>query len=330
MPAAKNKRIVVIGGGTGTYTALLGLKKYTPNLTAIVSMSDSGGSARKERDEFGMLPVSDVRKALVALADENDGGGLLRELFNYRFSEGVGISGSTFGNLFLVALSNVLGSQEEAIKKASTILKIRGRVLPVTLQNTHLVATYEDGKTLVGEHEIDEKGNPGKRVVELSLLPQARALPAALRAIREADAIIVGPGDIYTSLLPPLLVRGVAEAIRRSKVKKIFVVNLMSKYDQTYRFTALDHLKEIEKYLGGKTFDYVVINSKPIPKKMLARYTRAKDHPVKDDLRNGSYKVIRGSLLSTVIPKKQKGDTLPRSFIRHDPERLARAIMKIF
>ncbi|MEX2053851.1 MAG: 2-phospho-L-lactate transferase CofD family protein, partial [Patescibacteria group bacterium] len=170
------KKVVVLGGGTGTYAVLSGLKKYPLDITAVVTMADSGGSARKERDEFGMLPVSDVRKALLALAEENGDEGFLRELFNYRFSEGVGMEGTTFGNLFLVALSNVLGSQEAAIERAAKLLQTKGRVLPVTLEDTNLVAEYDEGVTVVGEHGIDEPQHDGRLAIRrVYLLPQVNA-----------------------------------------------------------------------------------------------------------------------------------------------------------
>ncbi|MDP2735393.1 MAG: YvcK family protein, partial [bacterium] len=240
------KRVVVLGGGTGTYTVLSGLKKYPLEITAVVTMADSGGSAQKERDEFGLLPVSDVRKALLALADEDGQQRILRELFNYRFSEGVGVEGTTFGNLFLVALSNILGSQEEAISEVAKFLRIKGRVLPVTLEETNLVAEYDEGVVAVGEHAIDEPKHDRRLAVrKVYLLPKVKANPTALKAIKSADFIIIGPGDIYTSLLPALLVDGVGRALQKSKSVKIFIQNLMNKFGQTNGFTASHYLKEL-------------------------------------------------------------------------------------
>jgi len=332
-------RVVVLGGGTGTYSVLSGLKRCPLDITAIVSMADSGGSARKERDEWGMLPVSDVRKALLALSGEEGRDVLLRELLSYRFDKGVGVEGTTFGNLFLVALSDILGSQEEAIKELGRILKIRGRVLPVTLEQTNLVAEYDEGLTVVGEHEIDEPKHDGRLAIRrVYLLPSVKAYPPALKAIREADLVVVGPGDLFTSIIPVLIVGGVSEALKRSKAEKAFVLNLMNRYGQTYGFTASNFLSTLGEYLGGATFDYVLVNNAPLPGDVLRHYAiKEQSYPVEDDLParqaslgdGGGVKVIRGDFLSRQVVKPQPGDKLRRSLLRHDPERLARAIMRI-
>jgi len=323
--------VVVLGGGTGTYTVLSGLKKYPLDVTAAVTMADSGGSAKKERDEFGMLPVSDVRKALLALADEDGKQGILRELFNYRFSEGVGMEGTTFGNLFLVALSNILGSQEEAISKVGEFLRIKGRVLPVSLEETNLVAEYDEGVVAVGEHAIDEPKHDRRLAVrKVYLLPKVKANPQALKAIKSADFIIIGPGDIYTSLLPALMVDGVARALKKSKARKIFIQNLMNKFGQTNGFTASHYLKELNSYLGLE-FDYVLMNSAELPAETLRYYAQSENsYPVGDDL-NGrdGYQTVRGDFLSGQKVTVQKGDKLKRSLLRHDPDKLAKALAEI-
>ena len=293
-------KVIALGGGTGTYTVLSGLKKYPLEITAIVSMADSGGSAKKERDEFGMLPVSDVRKALLALAEEDPStrAGLLRELLNYRFAEGVGVEGTTFGNLFLVALSSILGSQEKAIEEAGRFLGVKGRVLPATFDQTNLVAEYDEGVTVVGEHEIDEpKHDPRLKIRRVYLLPETKANPKALGALKEADLVVIGPGDLFTSILPVLLVKGVAETLKKSKGRRVFILNLMNRFGQTNGFTASRYLSELEKYIGIK-FDYVLVNEAPLPEEVLRRYALAeKSYPVEDDLgkREG---VIRGDFLS--------------------------------
>ena len=320
-------KIVCVGGGTGTYTVLVGLKKYVSDLVAVVSMADSGGSAKKERDEFGLLPVSDVRKALLALTDDKHEN-ILRDLFNFRFANGVGISGITFGNFFLVALSRILDSQEKAIKKAGEILSIKGKVLPVSFDQTNLVMEYEDGRVILGEHFLDEfPGDGTKRITKFYLLPPACANPQVLKEVAAADLIILAPGDLYGSLLANLAVEGAAEAIAKSSAQKVYIVNLMTKYGQTYGFSAADHVAEVEKYLGQKCIDKIIINSAPLPKSVLEDYAREKDFPVKDDLGDDP-RVVRGDFLAEEKVEKERGDVIKRSLIRHDPEKLARAITK--
>ncbi len=323
------KKVVVLGGGTGTYVVLSGLKKYPLEITAVVTMADSGGSARKERDEFGMLPVSDVRKALLALAEEN-GEGTLRELFNYRFSEGVGVEGTTFGNLFLVALSHTLGSQEKAIEAAEKILRTKGRVLPVTLEETNLVAEYDEGVTVVGEHSIDEPKHDGRLAIRrVYLLPQPKANPKAVTAIREADLIVVGPGDIYTSLLPTLMVAGISEAVQRSKAHRVYILNLMSKFGQTNGFPASRHAAVLEEHLGTN-FSHILVNTAPLPEDVLQYYASSESSfPIENDLREEKYALVKGDFLSERLFTPQSGDTLKRSLLRHDPDKLAKALVGI-
>jgi len=324
------KEIVVIGGGTGTYVVLSGLKRYPLGITAVVSMADSGGSAKKERDEWGLLPVSDVRKALLALSGEGGQESLFRKLLGYRFSAGVGVEGTTFGNLFLVALSNILGSQERAIEELGKILKIKGRVLPVTLDQTNLVAEYDEGVTVVGEDRIDEPTHDGRlNIRRVYLLPEPKAYSPAVKAIKAADLIVVGPGDLFTSLLPPLIVKDVSEVLKRSEAKKLYILNLMNRYGQTYGFTASRFLSVLEDYLGGVKFDHVLINSAPLPEEILRHYALTeKSFPVEDDLRNESW-AIRGDFLSRKTFNPQPGDKLRRSLLRHDPKTLARAIVAL-
>ncbi len=203
----KHPKIVVIGGGTGTYTALVGLRKYPVDLSVIVSMTDSGGSNRVIRDEFGLLPTSDLRQAMVALAgkDEED---VLRKLFTYRYNHGIGISGMTFGNLFMAALTDIMGSQKEAIKETCRLLHVSGSIIPVTYDDSQLVARYDTGRQVMGEHHIDQP-DPAlgqHKIVGLEIFPHAKANIEALEAIKEADLIILGPGDLYTSILSNLVV----------------------------------------------------------------------------------------------------------------------------
>ncbi len=321
-------KIVCVGGGTGTFVALKGLKCYPSNLSAIVTMSDSGGSNQRIRDEFGLLPTSDIRQCLVALSDENGGAGLLRKLFMYRFEKGAGLSGMTFGNIFMAALSDILGSQAEAIRQTGKVLRIHGNVLPVSFTKTNLFAVYEDGHVLTEEHLIDEPSHDGTmKITNVYLKPKATANPQALKVIEEADMIVLGPGDLYTSLVPNLLVEGVAGAIQKSKAKKVYVVNLMTKYGQTYDYSALDHVRTVKSFIG-ECIDVVIINSAPMPPKALQIYAKYQERPVADDLATSSpMRVIRADVVGRKFTVKAKSDTLVRSLIRHDSEKLARTLM---
>lgn len=327
-----DKNFVVIGGGTGTYSVLSGLKKYTNNITAIVTMADSGGSAKKERDEWGLLPSSDIRKSLLALADVSaEDSLLLRRLFQYRYSEGKGVTGMTFGNLFLVALTKLLKSQKKAIEKAGKILKIKGRVLPVSLDKIDLVAKYEDGSTVVGEHFIDEPGDGEKPgIVKLTTRPEAYTTQEVKEAIQKSDVIIIGPGGFYTTVIANLVIKGVREAIIKSRAVKIYIMNLMTELGQTYGFTADKYIAKLNDYLPVNTLDFVFINNAPIPQKILNLYQKAQTLPVINDLpKNLPFKVIYSDFILKEIVKREKGDRLKRSLIRHDPDKIAYWCLKV-
>lgn len=327
---SKLPKVVCMGGGTGTFVTLKGLKNHPCSLSAIVTMSDSGGSNKRLRDEFGLLPTSDIRQCFVALSDENGGTGLMRKLFMHRFEKGTGISGMTFGNLFMAALTDILGSQKDAIQQTGKVLKIRGTVLPVSYSDTNLMAQYEDGSIVTEEHFIDEPVHDGKiKISRVWLKPEAQVNPDAVKAIKEADMIVIGPGDLYTSVVPNLLVKGIPEALRESKGKKVYVMNLMTKWGQTYNFTTSDHVATLEHYIK-KPFDYVVVNTTPLSKMAVALYAKNYEYPVIDDLPNkAGYTIIRGDVAGTQMVQKAKSDALVRSLIRHDSEKLASALMKI-
>ncbi|HLD00008.1 MAG TPA: gluconeogenesis factor YvcK family protein, partial [Patescibacteria group bacterium] len=238
------KRIVVIGGGTGTYTVLSGLKEYPVHLSAVVAMSDNGGSTGVLRDELGVLPPGDIRRSLIALSESPQ---IIRDLFNYRFESG-GLEGHSFGNLFLTALEKVTGNFEEAVKEAGKILSIRGDVIPATLHNTHLYAKLEDGTVIEGETNIDIPKHDGRlRIKDVALKPKARVTKSARTAIQEADLIVLSPGDLFTSLIPNLLILGIPEAIRASKAKVVYCCNLTTKHGETNGFTVDDFVSTIER-----------------------------------------------------------------------------------
>jgi len=329
----KKKRVVVVGGGTGTHTVLRGLKQYNDRLelTAIVSMADSGGSTGRLRDEFGQLPAGDVRNALAALAadgDEHDA--LLRQLFLYRFSRGEGLQGHNFGNLFLTVLTDILGSEVAAIEAASRILRVSGRVVPVTTDDAHLRAVYADGEVVVGEHDIDEWKDGARkdvRIVELSLTPSARLNEAAKEDLLAADLIIFGPGDLYTSVLANAVVDGFRAAVAESEATIVYVCNLMSKAGQTIGMNAAEHLSEVGIYIG-KTPNAMLINSEPLPQELLLKYAEEGDHPVNNNCGSLPTKIVSLPLIATEEVKTDSGDVLKRSLIRHDSNKLAEALIK--
>jgi len=320
----KKKRVVVIGGGTGTFTVLSGLKNYPLDLSAIVTMADDGGSTGVLRDELGVLPPGDVRQCLVALSESPK---FLRQLMNYRFTAG-GLKGHSFGNLFLSALEKMTGSFDKAVDMAGEILRIDGRVIPSTLKQVELVAELAGGKAVRGEERIYHADL--SHLKALRLHPRASANPKAIKAIRTADAVVIGPGDFYRSLMPNLLVSGIPSALRKSRAVKVFVCNLMTKAEHTRNFTVEDYTRTMESYFGG-TFDYVVWNAKRPSPLVLKRYAGKGDTFVEFGKKLPGRKYIGADLVSRRAVKVPKHDPLTnqRTLIRHDPARLAKLIFSI-
>ena len=310
-------KVVVIGGGTGIFTVLLGLKKYPVQISAIISMADSGGSTKILREDFGILPPGDVRRALVALSRSEK---LLANLFNYRFDKGI-LNGHNFGNLLITALERITGSFESALSEAGRLLNIRGEVIPVTLGNTNLYALLENGKVIEGEADIDvPKHNANLKIQKVYLKPKVKANRRAISAIKSADLVVIGPGDLYTSIIPNLLVKGIPEAIKRSRAKKVYVCNLTTKFGETNNFTGTDFVCTLEKYLGKNILDFVIINAKKPTRERILKYEKERADFVRCEVKNfknRKLKVIKGGFL------RKKG------FVRHDPEKLARTIMRI-
>ena len=317
------KKVVVIGGGTGNFTVLSGLKKYNIDLSAIVSMADDGGSTGILRDELGVLPPGDVRQCLVALSDSSR---LMRSLMNYRFENG-SLQGHNFGNLLLSALEKVTGSFEKAVEEVGKILSIKGKVIPVTTHQVRLQMILNNGKVLQGEKEVHLSTEIHKGYKSIYLEPFPQANPHAVSEILNADLVVFGPGGLYTSLIPNLLVEGVGKALRETKAKKVFIVNLMNKKGQTPRFTVKDHLNELKRYIGKDVFDHIIVNNSEPPKELIEDYSE-EGEMVKNDLRSDS-RVVEASLLSNELKEGQKGDTLKRNLIRHDSQKLATELMKI-
>jgi len=296
------------------FTMLTGLKSHFENLTAVVTMADDGGSAGVLREEFGILPPGDIRRALIALASSDNK--KLAQLFNYRFSEGAGLSGHSFGNLMITALERVTGSFDQAVTEAGKILNIRGKVLPVTLKKALLCAKLENGQVIKGESNIDIPKHDGYLKIEkVWLRPDVVINPAASKAILAADAIIIGPGDLYTSILPNILVKGMKEALRRTRAKKIYFVNLMTKFGETTGFRASDFVGILEKYLGRKILDYAVVNKTQPSASRFRSYAKEKAQFVDPDIDN-----IKGPMPITANLIRKYG------FVRHDPERAAEVV----
>ena len=315
------KKVVVIGGGTGNFVVLKGLKKYQLDLTAIVSMADDGGSTGILRDELGVLPPGDVRQCLVALSNSSR---LMRSLMNYRFENG-GLGGHSFGNLLLSALEKVTGSFEKAVEEAGKILYIKGKVIPVTTHQVRLKMVLNSRRILESEKEIylSQEIDQGYKTIYLEPFPKVN--PRVIDEIKNADLIVVGPGGLHTSLIPNLLVEGVCEAISESAAKRVFVVNLMNRKGQTTGYKTSHYLNELVRFIGKDIFDHVLINSQKPPEALIEVYA-AEGELVENDL--DDERVISADLLGRVV-LEQKKDLLKRNLIRHDPKKLAQELMKI-
>lgn len=333
MKMENKKHIVVIGGGTGTHTLLKGLKHFTDKvvLKVIVTTADSGGSTGRLRDEFGYLPVGDVRMALSALAKETDEySDILRQLFLYRFGRGEGLTGHTLGNLFLVALTDILGSEEAAIHAASKVLATCGEVIPITKHATQLTAEYDSGETVIGEHEIDcaSSVRADSVITQLSLQKNEHASDRALSAIHSAHMIVLGPGDLYTSILANCVVDGIRDALCRASGRIVFIANLMSRSGQTNGMGTGEYLSEIYKYVGRMP-EYMIMNTAPFREDLLALYARDGEYPVLHTYSGNETLVIPGDFVAHDDVVLAKGDVLKRSLIRHDTHKLARVIMQL-
>lgn len=329
MTQAKGPKVVVIGAGTGTFTILSSLKYYARDITAIVNMSDDGGSTGILRDELGALPPGDVRQCLVALSESDQ---KMRDLFNYRFDEGT-FGGHSFGNIFLTALEKTTGSFAEAVKTAGEILNITGHVVPVTLTNTKLVLTEPNGEEVRGEYQIVQHDFRGHRP-NLSLDPNPDLNPEAAAAIKDADIVVIAPGNLYTSLVPTLIVNGLSEALAASPAKLVYVTNLVTKPGQTDGFKVHDFAHEIERFIAPRRIDFVIYNDKQPSADLLKKYAQAGEFAVEvdeDELREAHYEAIAGNLVSDTIPTLKASEQLiPRTLIRHNSDKVAQMIMRIF
>lgn len=318
----RKKRVVVIGGGTGNFVVLSGLKKYNVDLSAIVSMADHGGSTGVLRDELGVLPPGDVRQCLVALSNSSR---LMRSLMNYRFENG-GLGGHSFGNILLSTLEKITGSFEKAIDEAGKILFIKGRVIPVTTNQVHLKMVLNSRKVLENEGEIYLSKEIDKGYKSIYLEPYPTVNPRVIDAILEADVIVVGPGGLYTSIIPNFLVEGVSEVLCRSKAKKVFVVNLMNRIGQTTGYRASQYLRELIPFIGRDVFDYIFVNKRKPPKSLVEAYA-GEGEIVENDFENDKRVVVTNFL--GPLARENGVDLIKRSLIRHDSNKLAKELMKI-
>jgi uncharacterized cofD-like protein len=315
------KKVVVIGGGTGNFTVLKGLKNFNIDISAIVSMADDGGSTGILRDELGVLPTGDVRQCIVALSNSSR---LMRSLMNYRFENG-GLEGHSFGNLLLSALEKVTGSFEKAVEEVSKIMFIRGKVIPVTTNQTRLKMVLKNRKILEGEKEVYLSSEIDQGYDTIYLEPYPKANHEALSEIKNADIVILGPGGLHTSLIPNLLVDGIVEALNESHAKKIFIANLMNRNGQTTNFSVSDYLNELVRFMGKDLFDYIIVNKQQPPKELIDIYAQ-EGTLVLNDLIDS--RVIEADLLGE-IGKQPIKDLIKRNLIRHDSEKLAQELMKI-
>ncbi|HVG07259.1 MAG TPA: uridine diphosphate-N-acetylglucosamine-binding protein YvcK [Thermoanaerobaculia bacterium] len=319
--AGEGKRLVAVGGGTGLSALLRGLKHYTGSdrlrqLTGVVTVTDDGGSSGRLRREFGVLPPGDIRNCLVALADDED---LLARLFQYRFPNGDGLLGHSFGNLFLTALTGITGDFHQAILTAESILSVRGKICPATVQDVRLRARGASGKVYEGESAI---GTSGEAIEGLELDPPAPpAFPPAVTALEKADLILLGPGSLYTSIIPNLLIPGIRQAVNKSPARTVLLLNLMTQPGETDGMTGLDHLRALERFAGRGLVDDVLVSSSEIPGQLLEHYAETGSEPVlieRAEVEALGIRVVEADLLAP-------GD----EFIRHDPPKLAEAVMEL-
>lgn len=311
-PGSARIRVVAIGGGTGLSTVLRGMKRYCDAMTAIVTVADDGGSSGRLRRDLGVVPPGDIRNCLAALADEEE---LLTTLFRYRWADGE-LAGHSFGNLFLTAMADIAGDFEKGVRLASHVLAIRGQVLPVSLDSITLIAHLADGREVVGESAITAAGG---EIAHLRLEPESPLpLAEALQAIEAADVILLGPGSLFTSILPNLLVPGIAGAVARSQAAKLFICNVMTQPGETQSFSVADHLAALERHLGSTLVDAILVNDH-MPTRLLAQYEAAGSVPVRIDreaLDAMGVQLVTGDLL---LEGEER--------VRHDPDKLARTVL---
>ncbi len=310
----KGAKVVAIGGGTGLSMLLRGIKKYTNNITAVVTVGDDGGSSGRLREDMGILPPGDIRNCIAALADDDD---LITELFQYRFKKGEGLEGHSFGNLFLTALCSITGNMVKAVKESSNVLNIRGVVLPATLDDMKLAAEFEDGTIVHGESNIPEAHKQIKRL--FTQPANCQALPEVLEAILHADLIILGPGSLYTSVIPNLLVTGIVDAIEKSFAKKIYVCNIMTQPGETDNYSVASHVNALISHAKGKKIIDAVLVNDSLPNNISEGYAKIGSIPVRLDMENIA--PIGVEIVSQKLIQENR-----QGLVRHSSNRVARAV----
>jgi len=313
-------RVVAVGGGTGLSGMLRGLKQFTENITAVVTVADDGGSSGMLRDDLGILPPGDIRNCILALSDTEP---IMRSLFNYRFSDGM-LAGHNMGNLVLAALNDICGSFNGAVTTMGEVLAMTGRVLPVTLEDVRLEAEFENGVRAVGESTIlEHKKQQGCRVRRVRLIPEgARAQFDVTSALEQADMIVFGPGSLYTSIIPNLLVDGVVEAVRRSEALKVYVCNVMTQEGESEGYTVADHISELFKHAYDGLFSLCLANDAPVSPALLARYETEGAEPTpldRERVKKLGVELVTGDILSE-----------KNGVVRHDSDKLALALMELY
>ena len=315
----KGPKIVAIGGGTGLSTMLRGLKQYSSNLTALVTVADDGGGSGMLRDDLGMLPPGDIRNCILALADTEP---IMQKLLQYRFQDGM-LKGQSFGNLFLAAMDGISDSFEEAVKKMSDVLAVTGTVLPITLDDVRLCAEIENGETILGEHNIGHRNRESRERINKVFFNQSnvRPLEEAIASIMEADIVVLGPGSLYTSIIPNLLVEGVCEALFKTRAIVVYVCNVMTQPCETEEYTLSDHIRAIEKHSKKGIIDFCVVNTAPIPQELSERYRQDGAELVRVD-----YDVV-GKMGIELITGDFKA--VNNNYVRHDSNKLAKKIIEL-
>ncbi|MBN2101895.1 MAG: uridine diphosphate-N-acetylglucosamine-binding protein YvcK [Candidatus Aenigmarchaeota archaeon] len=323
LESEREPKIVCIGGGTGLSRILKGLKKYTNDITAIVTVTDAGRSSGIIREELKILPPADIKNCLIALSERSEH---VQNLLRYRF-EGKGRLGDmSFGNLFIAALTKITGSFEEAVKEAGEILHIKGRVLPVTLEDCHICAELEDGTVFKKDYEIYKREDKA-RIKIAFLEPEASALPECLKEIESADLVVIGPGSLYTSIITNLLMKGMKESLEKTRAKIIYISNLVTQKGQTEGYLLSDHIKDLEKYMG-KTLDYIIVNKKSPDKKSIEKYKMEGLEIVTDDIEESYFKKIKEDILWEMKERPDRGKHDP-DIMRHDPEKIAGVLINL-
>ena len=318
-PHRRQPRIAAIGGGHGLSAMLRGLKTYTKNITAIVTVADDGGGSGMLREDLGMLPPGDIRNCIMALANTEP---TMQQLLNYRFTDG-SLAGQSFGNLFLAAMNGISGSFDEAVHRMGDVLAITGRVLPVTNQDVRLEAEFHDGSRILGESKIFyAKKINNSRIRKVRLVPERpAALPESVRAIREADIVVIGPGSLYTSIIPNLLVDGIVDAIRRSRALKVYVCNVMTQDGETEGYTVSDHIRALFKHSCPGLFDLCLTNSSPIPPAVVQRYALEGAEPIFCD--REAVEALGVEIISRPVATVENG------LVRHNPGHLAWELVQL-